>query len=258
MTHGHRPERQRFQRFLLISRWRWRSVSRRANRYRLRFSHAVIFSWEYLLVLPVTWNFVVNQIIPLVLAWSFERKLAPKIAQEASTIELSPDHEWLMALSVKDLEDAHKIEMQRRDDFRKQAQNNLIAITLSITFVFGTLQLTSRAPDPNNLHTMFALLVKLIILGAVMSFFMSASASMKIVGPTRVYDMWLQTRGHSYRRSSPEADTRAKYVKIIILNQANNLILANYSRTSYVGLRNGLYGIGIVLIISVLRDGRIW
>ena len=163
-----------------------------------------------------------------------------------------------MTIDLDDLKEAHEIELKRREEFRKHAQNNLVTITLSLTFVFGTAQIYAKATDSNETQTALSLLVRSIAIFSILSFYMSALSSMKIIGPTKIYDVWLQTLEQSYGRNSPEEDKKAKLIKIINLNQAYTLIVSNYSRSSDIGLRNGAFGVGVVLLVAMVRSGKFW
>ncbi len=197
-----------------------------------------------------------RQVLPYFFCvWLEWWRLGRRIAQEEATPALNADMEQYMSIDIAAIEAAHQLELSRREQLRKNAQANLAAVTVALTFIFGVFGVVSNQylePPSERLGW----LVRAIGAFGVVSLLMAAMSAVRALAPSRFYDMWLQTHLASAGRMSPEGEKKAKLIKAIFLNQEHTLIIANHSSASSTGMRNGVVAIGITLLLIIVSYSR--
>jgi len=200
---------------------------------------------------------IARQTIPVLTCVCFELRIRRRIKIEETTHELNDDMEQYVVLELDSLGSAHRLELERREQLRRNAQGNLAAITVAMSFIFGVIGIFGNSSIP-AVDTSIVIAVRVCGAVAVLSFLMSAVSAMRALAPAKVYDMWLQARLRPCGRSSPEGDEKARLIKAVFLNQGYNLILANYADASNIGMRNGVVAVGAALLLMIAFGGSLW
>lgn len=196
-----------------------------------------------------------RQVIPYFFCVWIGWRLGRRIAQEEATPALNAEMEEYMSLDLASIESAHRLELERREQLRKNAQANLAAVTVALTFIFGVFGVVSNQYlDPPS--QWLGWLVRAVGAFGVLSLLMSAMSAVRALAPSRFYDMWLQTHLSSAGRMTPEGERKAKLIKAIFLNQGHTLIIANHSSASSTGMRNGVVAIGMTLLLMIICYSR--
>lgn len=150
------------------------------------------------------------------------------------------------------LESSLKIEHDRRDGIHDRAKSVLASASLASGLVFSAFGLWVKTDDNGNqllaftgnsrADVGFAILLAIgsisLILGAI-----SAVASISV---SRKYNLYLQNYRLLYD-DNVVMDLKKKLVAFIHFEQAQNLIISNYSIAAFKHLRNGL--IGLLLLV---------
>lgn len=192
-------------------------------------------------------SFIVRQILPILFAVYTNLVLKKKIVAESKTSYLNEDMEPYLSLKIQSLQEAHQLELNRRDQLRKSAQLNLGASTLAVTIAFAIVKHDSY----DFMHHSISAIVAVF---AVASLIMASLCALRASEIMAVNDMWLQMRIYKFDRMTPEGDEKAKLIKATLLNQGGNLIVANYAEASSISMRNAIVAIGVVLIVGLWND----
>jgi hypothetical protein len=157
--------------------------------------------------------------------------------------------------SFEDICEAHLLEIKRREGLQQRAQGNLIAASITVSFVFGAIGVLL---DKNVLVDMepkyFYSVIFSTIIGSV-SLVLCAICVIHAIRVLPLFDRYLQVRRP--RNTGAEiASAKTMLIQNILLNQAGTLVAANYASASYVYLRNGVICIGVVLVILLSSLGR--
>jgi hypothetical protein len=197
------------------------------------------------------WNFVksfflfaLRQIFPFAIAAYLDWTLGRRITAQRQTVELTDEMNQCFPLDLDELKEAHQLEIDRREQLRKNAQLNLGASTLATTIAFA-LSKQDAFVVLNHWSCVF--------FAACAVFYLSATAlsALRACDTMAVNDLWLQFRVYPFGQDTVELDKKAKLIKSTFLNQAGNLIVANYAEASSIGMRNAIVAIGYVLIAGL-------
>jgi hypothetical protein len=196
-----------------------------------------------------------RQVFPYFLCIWIEWRLRRQIAVEEATPALNADMEEYISLDMASIESAHRLELERREQLRKNAQANLAAVTVALTFAFGMFGVMTNQylEFPKE---WFGWFVRGLGAFGVVSLLLSAISAVRALAPSRFYDMWLQTYKNSAGRQTAEGEKKAKLIKAIFLNQGHTLIIANHGSASSTGMRNGVVAIGITLLLMIACYSR--
>jgi len=198
---------------------------------------------------------VLEQTFPLLLCWWRNRKIRPRIEKEESSADLNGEAEEYLSLSTESLRDAHRIGLERLKRVQDRAHVNLVAVTVAVSLVFGTIGLTGSQVGG---ITIWSYLARFLIIVTVIWLSMAAFASIQVLAPCRVCDMWLQMRKVPFPQDSEEEQEKAKYIKMTLLNQYYTTMVTNYAEVSSIAMRNGVMAIAALLILTAFRGGQLW
>lgn len=189
----------------------------------------------------------VASIVPGVLE---ARRVRAAIERERERGGLPEEYTHYRALPKDGLKDALKIEVARREQFTRKAQAYLMAVTLGTSFTIGVIGILTKAPSLSQGPVVG---FKIVLVGLVLSLFMSAVAALWVIAPSEAYDLYMQER--TVPTGVAEADDRDekdRIIRLVLFNQAYSLISAAYLSASYAGMRNGVWLVVAVLIAAIL------
>lgn len=197
--------------------------------------------------LTCVWNVVLwllNQVVPIVLAVWVEIRLGRGLSQQGGTITLTDEMDACLDLPIEEIKESHQLEIERLDQLRKTAQLNLGANALAVTIAFALV----RHDEVTLSLNLFS--ASLAVFGVV-SLIMSAVCALRANQVMPLHRMWLQLRTFPFGQHTPEWDEKAKLVKATFLTQDGNLIVSNYASASSVCMRNAVLAIGVLLISAI-------
>jgi hypothetical protein len=184
--------------------------------------------------------FFVRQLLPFVIAIVVEWKYRRIASEQAKTVELTDQMNACFPLDLDELKESHQLELDRREQLRKNAQLNLGAGTLATTIIFAVAK--------QDTYAVLSHLTSTIAAACALGFMIATALSaLRACDTMPVNDMWLQLRVYPFGQNNPELDKKAKFIKATFLNQAGNLIIANWAEASSIGMRNAIIAIGVVL-----------
>lgn len=205
--------------------------------------------WSRLLDV-ILWLF--EQVVPVATVVRTEFTYKRRIASAELAAGPPGSHLQYRVLDIARVRDAHRLEVQRRDQFTRKAQGYLMGLTVMSSFSLGAIALTIRAssvPEARHLGGHWAFAAGL--LATIVSFSMAAFSALRAVAPSRVFDVYLD---NFLDGPTPidEASEKLLFLKMIALNQAYNLILAACVKACYIAMRNGLLLLAALLVWLVL------
>jgi len=193
----------------------------------------------------------VDQLMPILRALWVRRTFGARIAESKAAAHPPDSHLAYLSLALPQIREAHRIEIQRRDQFTRKAQGYLMALTVMSSFSIGAIALTVKAASssstvqqPSGPSLSWTFWVGLLAM--IASFTMAALSALWAVGPSEVFDVYLPALVED---GKPVDDERQKslLLHMIALNQAYNLILAAFVRAAYIAMRNG----AILLLVAL-------
>ncbi len=189
----------------------------------------------------------VAAIVPAVLE---ARRVRAAIDRERDRGGLPEEFARYRALPKDGLKDALKIEVARREQFTRKAQAYLMAVTLGTSFTIGVIGILAKAPSlPPGPVVGF----KVVLVGLVLSLFMSAVAALWVIAPSEAYDLFMQERtAPTGDAEADDRDEKDRIIRLVLFNQAYSLVSAAYLSASYAGMRNGVWLVVAVLVAAIL------
>lgn len=193
---------------------------------------------------------LVEQILPLPKClfdeWTIRRKMA-----KGSNAPLGTDEVYL-ALGMPDLKDSHRAALGLREQLQRRAQGYLMAVTVATSFALGSLGLLAKVQGGSVDAVHLSSTTRWTLLFVLASFFMSATSSLRVLGPSQAYDLWL--RSHM---PNDEDSKKANIIRFIQLNEAYAMIYSYQTRCSYIGMRNGVFALFVWFAVMILQPRRL-
>ncbi|MEA2710433.1 MAG: hypothetical protein QOF78_3034 [Phycisphaerales bacterium] len=150
----------------------------------------------------------------------------------------------IFKLSVQELEDSHKLELERRDKIEKKAQANLATAALATSFGLGFIGLLPKSSEIEAQLVPTAAFAVLAF-AAFVYLGMAAICAVRASAINKIFDRYLPARLQTEKYGFPTADenTKAQLATLIRLNEAYTLITVNFTAASGTAMRNGIVGL---------------
>lgn len=192
---------------------------------------------------------LLNQVVPLPFCVYEDVKIRRKICDHAGA-PLGEDAVY-MELDLNDIKESHRAALSLRDQLQRRAQGYLMAVTVASSFSLGMIGLLVKAKPVNGDFINVSIPARIMLLAALLSFFMSAVSALRVMGPSEVFDLWL--RSHF---PNDLEQKKVNYIRYIQLNEAYAMIYACHTRGSYISMRNGVVVL-FLWLISLIAMPRI-
>ena len=194
-----------------------------------------------------------NQLIPLPGCFMQDWRIRRRIRKHADDA-LDADSRPYLAVRIDALKESHRAALAMRDQLQRRAQGYLMAVTVATSFCFGVVGLLSKGTsNPATAPNHHAWEMRIALFAVLGSFFMSALSALSVLGPSRLYDLWLRSR-----LPTDEEQEKTNLIRFIKLNEAYAMAYECQLRGSYVTMRNGVVLLFVVLVMAVAHSGLIW
>jgi len=197
-------------------------------------------------------SFLQQNIYPHVYAFYAEKKLKNKAQEIKVNFKVNKDDN--LNEFIKELEDCHKKETERKKIIEDKAKSSLLVITISVTLVLGSLNFFRDIKDGTNfvyIISLFSLFLGLIYL------LLSGISSIQALNIEEYYDINIDDRitVTNDRQNIKNFDIKNRIEEIyknIKLNQLITTTRGNYVSATLIGIRNGIILISLFFIIAVV------
>jgi hypothetical protein len=193
-------------------------------------------------------DWALQQLVPPLGARLIERDIQRRICRFDNGLDTEAESPYA-ELNETDILNAHALEKQRRESILRKAEGNLTALSICLTVLFGVIGWTSTAGGIIRSDCIPPLLC-LIPLAGTLYLIMAFFSAFRVMRVDRWDDLWLQSLVRDPQGNGSN-DRKRTLIRIILLNQATNLIAANYASASYVCMRNGFLAIGLFMVILI-------
>jgi len=172
------------------------------------------------------------------------------VKQQETSSTLTPEmNSYLgLALSKNELNEAHSFELRRRDSLISKGRANIVGITIALAFIFGALGLQKDSALFDGNANSISSSLRWILGTATAYLLIGGFCAFHAIRVNRIYDVSLQVLARTFD-DDEEQNEKARLIKIIHLNQAMNLVVANFTSASYTCMRNGIVGIGAFVLV---------
>jgi len=151
-------------------------------------------------------------------------------------------------LSLSNIEECHKKEIERKKTLEDKAKSNLLAITISISLMLGILGLALK--DKTVLvagNSCFLVKIIMIIFSCgVLYFLYGGWAALRAIRTDKFGELYINDE---VRINKKEVKREDELIKCIELNTLVTRKRSNYIDSSYIGIRNGIICLGACFII---------
>lgn len=196
--------------------------------------------------------------VPFIPAFRSETKLKKKIEKlndEHAYIEINGNNEDDLLEIVRE---HHHREFDRDNKIEDKAKSSLFIVTLSITFILGSLNYINGV----NTWIIPEIIVLIVLIIGVFYLVFAAVTSIKTIHATPSYDIYIDNRIEGFKSSFHD---NLKMVKInkkqeintlyecIKLNELWMIIKLNFMDATFAGLRNGIILVSVFFILVVIN-----
>src|ERR1700730_17110711 len=134
---------------------------------------------------------VLRLTFPFAIAIYVDWKLRPRILAEQKTTALNDEMKQCFPLDVEELKEAHQLEIERREQLRKNAQLNLGAATLATTIAFALSKQEAFVVLSHWRCVLFASFAVLYLIATALS-------ALRACDTMPINDLWLQFRVYPF------------------------------------------------------------
>lgn len=193
-----------------------------------------------------------DEIAPLLPALLRERTVKRNIRALQSSGELGDEYADYAKLHKSDLIASHQIELRRRAALQQRVQFNAATIAVSASMITAALAfLGGNVVAATNGNAALLWLLRISFTCLVISLLMSGLGAIRAVGVRRQCDNYLQSRARRNDAEHEDESERIDYVRMILLNQGYNLIIAYHADASFKSMRNALLALAFMLLAVV-------
>lgn len=195
-------------------------------------------------------DFLQQNIYPHIYAFYAEKILKNKVHELKVNFKITEDQN--LNEFIKELEDYHKKEVERKKLIEDKAKSSLFVIAISVTLILGSLNFFRDIKgEPNFLYiiSLFSLFLGLIYL------LLSGISSIQALTIKEFYDIYVDdrievTEGIQNIKNFDIKDQIEQIYKNIKLNQSITNIRSNYVSATFIGIRNGIILMSLFFIIA--------
>ncbi len=187
-----------------------------------------------------------NQLVPLPWCLIEERRILRRI-NSAENSKLDSSDQVYLSLNLEQLKESHHAALGLREQLQRRAQGYLMAVTVATSFTLGAVALLAKRMHVQGvaLHwSSFAVSFMLFVI--LISFGMSAWSALRVLGPSKLYDLWLRSR-----LPNQIDQEKVNLIRFTKLNEAYAMAYEVQLRGSYVAMRNGVLFVFAMLALAI-------
>jgi len=193
------------------------------------------------------------QTVPIVECVRIEYQQKREIARQEQSTDLTEEMQKHMVLPIEELKEAHELEIKRRAQVQDRVKANAGTITVTTTLVLAALAISIQRTVEPSTGDQWSWQTNVLFVLTVGSLVLSGLSAVRAIATSKICDNWLQMRIAPFGMESPQDDEKARFIRMIHLNQRYNGIITNYASASYTGLRNAF-----ILLIPLVVTAMIW